>query len=100
MAQAWCRRFKRGLASWLLPAKSFVQPIEIFATAVGNDDHVLDANAAECLAVKTRFDGDDIACDEFRTTSSKERWFVDFQTQSMACSMGHAGEGIGSVLGW
>jgi hypothetical protein len=56
-----------------------VQGIEVFATILAHDDHVLDPNAADGFAVQARFDGDHIA-DHQGWSSCCEKWrFVDFE---------------------
>jgi hypothetical protein len=52
----------------LLPAQAFVQAVEILTTLVGHDDHVLDPDPTNGLAVKSRLDRHDIPDDKLRTT--------------------------------
>ena len=56
-----------------------MQSIEVFATILAHDDHVLDPNAADGFAVQAWFDGDHIA-DHQGWSSCCEKWrFVDFE---------------------
>ena len=55
----------------LFPAQSFMQTIEILATFFRHDDHVLDPDPSEGLAVKAWLDRDNISNNKLRTADGQ-----------------------------
>ncbi len=68
---------------WLLPIESFWQAIEVLATILRDDDHILDSHSTDLSAVQTRLDGQDVADQKLRTTLVEQRWFVHFESKAM-----------------
>jgi hypothetical protein len=70
---------KPAAARRLFPAEAFVKVVEVLATFLGHDHHVLDPDAAYGFAVQSRFDRHDVSFDQLRTTCGQEGWLVDLQ---------------------
>ena len=73
----------------LVPGQALGQLVEIVATISCYDDHVLDSNSTNRLAVDTRFNGQRVTHHQFRTLEVEQWGFVYIQPDSMARTMNH-----------
>lgn len=89
----WCVRVS-------IPCQIGGEGVEAFDAGLGDDEHVFDADASDGFAVKTGFDGDDIAFDEGWASNIEERGFVDIETDAVAGAVGHRAGGVRSALRW
>ncbi len=75
-----------------------MQVVEVFVSGFGDCDHVFNADAADGFAVESRFDGEDIACDDFGAVDIEQWWFVDIESDAVPGAVDHGAVGVWCVV--